>query len=769
MRKEIELMDGWYFLLSGGKQDKFTSINLPHDWAINSEFNPAMQEGANQGFRDSLNIGVYKRNIHITQLDTDSRYFLEFGGIYENSTIYLNGVKIGGRKYGYSSFRVELTGVLCLGDNTVLVEVDCSKRPTDRWYSGAGIYRTIKMIQVPNDYLDRWEVQVKTQKLGDSGQVVIETDKKNQHIRAKLSYKEQYLTKESNSGKIIIDVEQAYFWTAETPNLYKLTLEYLKNNEVVDQISSLVGIRTIEMVPNIGMLVNGKKVSIKGVCLHQDVGCRGIAAKEEIYKERLGWLKSMGCNAIRAAHHIFSEEFLNLCDQMGFYVYEECFDKWRGGHYGNYFENDWKKDVEVMVKRDRNHPSIFMWGVGNEVENQGQNSMLKDLKMLKDFVKSLDETRPISYAMNPHFKREHDVNLSKIIDIQKFVDEEDDYEIYDNEERLEYIGRIAEIVDVIGCNYQEQWYSMIHEKYPDKLILGTETYQFFQGHKEQMQNYSVSNPNLIGEKLNYVIGSMIWTGIDYLGESMGYPSKGWTGSLIRTNGVKRPGYYIMKSYWSDEPMIRFFVMDYTMSNEGTKAHWSMPPYASHWDFPQFKQNMIPFMIATNCESVILYLNSKKIYLSNPQEYKDRLITGFIPYQKGNVMVEGYIGENMVCKHSLNTPEKAARLEFEPEMNGLSLPCEKGCEQLLRVQAQDINGNHCFRVCKKIRFRIEGPAKILGVDNGYLNSNEKYEGNTSELFQGTTSVLIRLTGEKGNVSIYAESDGLISGKIQLSVY
>ncbi len=237
--------------------------------------------------------------------------------------------------------------------------------------------------------------------------------------------------------------------------------------------------------------------------------------------------------------------------------------------------------------------------------------MLKILQMLKRYALSLDDTRPVSYAMNPHFKRESDVNLSAIKDIQQFVDEISDTEIYDNRERVERISGIAELVDIISCNYQEQWYSLIHEAVPDKLILGTELYQYFMGNGEQMQNFTEKNPSLIPFEKPYCIGGMIWTGYDYPGESMGYPAKGWGGALIRTNNECRSGFYLIQSYWREEPMVHFSVMDYSLADEGIKEHWDMPAYADHWQFSRFHKCLIPYSIVSNCEEVALYLNGKR--------------------------------------------------------------------------------------------------------------------------------------------------------------
>ena len=496
---------------------------------------------------------------------------------------------------------------------------------------------------------------------------------------------------------------------------------------------------------------------------------------KEIWRERLTHLKKLGCNAIRAAHHTYSEEFLDLCDEMGFYVYEECFDKWKGGLYGRYFDKNWESDVEAMVKRDRNRACIVIWGVGNEVENQGQDSMLAILKQLSDKVRSLDSSRPITYAMNPHFKRESNVDLSKIKDIQQFVDEVSDTEIYDAKERVSRIAKIAEIVDIISCNYQEQWYELIHEQIPNKLILGTEVYEYFCGHYDQMQNFTEQIPSAIPFEYDYCIGSFIWTGYDYLGESMGYPAKGWSGAPIRTNNEYRPVAYMLKSIWSEEPVVHFSVMDYSLDDEGVKEHWDSPIYADHWHFPQFRKTLIPYMIASNCDEVHLFLNGKQFFIPRPSECKNGIITGFLPWQPGNVTAIGYKDGKEVCRHEVVTPGMAVALAFDQECDNkecvstvnLGIP-EKKQHLLLTVRAVDENGNSCFRESGKVHFAVEGAAKIVGVDNGDICSNEPYQEDSVHLYHGCASVMLELYCKPGRVSVHAFGDGLRQAQTVIEV-
>lgn len=780
-----KIMTGWEFTLNKPVDGNFRQVNLPHDWAVSAAFDQNMDQGEQQGFRDRWGIGWYRKTLHLKEKKAGYCYYLEFGGIFENSTIWINGQEAGGQLYGYSTFRLDVTRFVETGENRILVKVDNTVSPVDRWYSGCGIYRTVKWIQVEEKHLDPWEIVVTTRLEGSEGVVAIDVGMEaavncvlRERTGTDVCEADRYVSDESarrcqtreaysNSGKMEIRVPDARLWDTDTPNLYELVISLMDGERTADTVSMCIGIREYSMTPDQGFRVNGKKVILKGVCLHQDAGCVGIAVARTVMRDRLKKLKDMGCNSIRAAHHTHSEEFLDLCDEMGFFVYEECFDKWTGGLYGRYFQTQWKADVDAMVKRDRNRPCIFIWGVGNEVENQGQKSMLDILKMLKEYVCSLDSTRPVTYAMNPHFKRESRVDITQVEDIQQFVDEVDDTEIYDPVERVERIALIAGIVDVISCNYQEQWYPLIHKYIPDKLILGTEVYQFFQGHMDQMQNFTNSNPNLVPRLYDYCMGSMVWTGYDYLGESMGYPAKGWSGAPLYTNGETRPSYYILQSYWSEEPMVHFSVMDYSLGDEGVKEHWDIPIYVDHWHFPQFHKTVIPYMIASNCEEVALFLNGRRFYLPEAEQCPGRLVTGFLPYYPGKVEAVGYRNGVEVCRHVTVTPGPAVKLDFDQkliQLNGVDQEPEEreAIELLLTVRARDEDGNPYFRESARVWFRIEGDGDITAVDNGDIKGSEPYQADNIHMYRGCASVMIRIKW-KGRIKVLAFADGMQSGQ------
>ena len=633
--------------------------------------------------------------------------------------------------------------MLSQGENEIKVRVDNTAFPADRWYSGCGIYRTVTFIEAEERRFDEMEIIVSSRVLDTGAAVSIKTGT-NSKVRAVLDGNKTRFEATGDDGNVEIFVAKPMLWSAESPNLYDLRLTLLDGERAADEISMRIGIRDIQFIPGQGIFVNGQRTILKGVCLHQDVGCRGIASKKEHWRERLVILKELGCNCIRPAHHLFPAEFLDLCDEMGFYVYEEAFDKWTSGSYARYFQECWREDIDAMVKRDRNRASVLIWGTGNEVENQGLESMLSILTMLKDYIKTLDDSRPVSYAMNPHFERVCD-NLP----------------ITDIEEKVGQIAKIADIVDIISCNYQEQWYDTIHESRPGKLILGTEVYQFFRGHRDQLQNYSNENPLLAPLEKDYVIGSIVWSGYDYLGESADWPAKGWGGALVRTNNEKRFGYYIAQSYWSEKPMVCFNVMDYSLASENVKEHWDMPIFAEHWFFPQYGKIIIPYMIATNCDDVALFLNGTRFYLPKPSDCPNRIITGFLPYRPGTVKAVGYINGTEVCSHTLVTPSPAVRLEFTESVK--RVVAERGFEMLLTVKAKDENGNPCFRESSLVRFRAEGGAEICAVDNGCLTGSEPCDGTSIHMYRGVASLLIHLDGSPGRVVVHADAEGLFSGE------
>ena len=742
-RQEQFLRDGWEFSYDG--PESYSPVRIPHDYVLRTALDPQLEQGGSQGYRAAYGIVRYRRELDISPKD-GLRYYLDFGGVMENCTVYVNDRPACSQGYGYSAFRTEITPFLADGANTILVEIRAEAHPKDRWYSGGGIYRDVKLITTGQDPLDERHITVRTERDGEDAAVTVRAGD-GTPFTASIGDNSA-----SGAGEVRLQIKNARLWSADDPYLYELRIE---NDS--DCVTMRIGIRTEELVPGKGLYINGRPIRLHGVCIHQDYAACGIAFHKELWRERLATLKEMGCNAIRASHHLYDSGFVELCDEMGFYLYEEAFDKWTAGAHARYYEET-LADLAVMIERDRNHPSILFWGVGNEVENQGQDSMLAILRTLVDEAHRLDPSRPVCYAMNPHFKKRSGIDAAKVKDIQKFVDEADETEITDIAERIGRIRRIAEITDCVCCNYQEQWYPQIHDAVPDKLILGTEIFQYFLGDPEQMQNYTMRVPSLQAEEYPWCIGGFIWTGYDYLGEAGTYPTQGWSGSPIRTNGVRKPMFFQLQSYWTEEPMVHFAVLDYTVPDEDVKEHWDVPPYQEHWDFPMFRRIVIPYRIATNCDDVELYLNGKRFYTPRPADCRDRVIEGFIPWQAGQIDVYGIRNGKKAAEFHLHTPGQASRLVWEEAGTDQTLSVEPGEYRMFRIRCVDEDGNLCFRAQNRIQIIAEGPAETESLDNGYLSDPELYGRDSLKLYQGGLGVLVYRNGE-GIARITASCEGL----------
>ena len=836
MRKILNLNQNWQFALQKPGMEKeglvFTQVTLPHDWMISCPFDRNMKQGEAQGFFDRWGTGWYRRTL-LLEKKPETVYRLRFDGVYENSRVTVNGTYVGGRKYGYSTFTLDVTDALADGENEILVGVDNTTAPVDRWYTGAGIYRSVWLECLPERHLERDEVRVETRmetglKNGEEEKTACQTARQSAlltvnpgcegRVRALLREARgnaaaedagektertpgtaaplPVIAQAEGEGPLTLRVPDYQAWSDRNPKLYELTLQLLAQDTaggegekgesdlsgITDELTIPVGFRSVEVSADRGLFINGESVKLKGVCVHQDISCFGTAVTKELWRERLLSLKEIGCNAIRLAHHLYLPEMLELCDELGFYVYEEAFDKWTGGAYGRFYETEWEKDLTCMVKRDRNHPCILFWGVGNEVENQSYPSMLERLEKHVQTVKALDPARPVSLAMNPHFAYPtEEVDMSKVEDIQQFVDEMKTGEIFDVDDRIRQIAKIAEKVDFLSCNYQEQWYERIHELIPDKAILGTETYLFFRGEGPRFQNFSEECPWMDVVEKDYCMGGFIWTGIDYWGESMGWPAKGWSGALFAADMEKRPAAWQYRSYWTREPMVHFAVLDGSLPDEGVKEHWDSPSYVTHWEFPWLQRAVIPFRIATNCEQVRIILNEGRIaedgktslekeYSLRPaKEYQSGLVKGYLPWMPGTVTVIGMNGGKEVCRQVVETPGIAVRLAFEQEEREITLSRadtdrEENQPQpyrmLCKVRAFDAEGRPVFRESAKVTFVVEGPARLIGVDNGDIKSAEAPNDGSIHLYRGRADAGILITGP-GRVKLTAYAAGIQS--------
>ena len=532
---------------------------------------------------------------------------------------------------------------------------------------------------------------------------------------------------------INFEIEKPSLWGIENPNLYLCRISIIKDNKNIDSCDEKFGIRKAEFFPRKGFFLNGDSVKIKGVNLHHDLGAFGAAWNKAVARDRLEALQEIGCNAIRTSHNPPAAELLDLCDEMGFLVMDESFDKWDTLRYGEIFDECWKQDIEAMIKRDKNHPSIIMWSVGNEVYHQGHGDMIERLKSLTEYARSLDGTRPVTFAMEPHC---FDVN-------QRTLPPKD---------KAELTQKMHEYTDIIACNYHEQWYDEYHKLMPDSLILGTETYPFYRGYENTNEGYYPKNPWLDCDK-DYVIGQFIWAGIDYLGEAVGcggWPVRGWSSGIIDTAGQIKPKAYLTKSLWTDEPMIYMAICDDTVKNPMEPLFWSSPKWATGWNFEHLGATAVRMNIFTNCEEVEVLLNGAKVIKRKSEDFTGGFMEFFIPWNAGKVEAVGYIGGSEVCRQEYKTAKSASQLSIEAK------ELDEGIVKVT-AKAVDEDGLFCFGYNKKIIFSSDSNFELLAVDNGDLTDHTPYTDNTRNMLNGMCTAFYRAgdTSEKCMISAVTE--------------
>ena len=733
--------------------EKWQVITVPHDWAVSSPINPHMKSGMAQGFLDRWGIGWYRHKIWLDEKNGNSSFLLTFDGVFERSEVYVNEKLVGGKNYGYSGFTLDVTEYMTKGENLIAVRVDNSETAADRWYSGAGIYRKVYLTKVSETHLSVEDIVVGTDVAEGTIEVSVETGT-NATTRVKLFWKDGVVAESvSDDGRHLMTFpkEDAHLWSAETPNLYDLEVSLFDGKAAVDFVTFRIGLRNVTFEPRKGLFINGKGTKLKGVCLHHDMGCVGTAVTKNLWRQRFEVLKRMGCNAIRTSHNVQSPEFMDLCDEMGFYVIDECFDKWDRGSYGRFFKDDWETDVSFMVKRDRNRPSVIIWSVGNEVHRQGSEAMCDILEMLVGKVKELDGSRPVSYGAMPTYWATDENVKAKGID-----------------EILPLFCRMVDKIDIISLNYQEQWFEEFHAARPDKLIITSEAYCWFKASHSNAFSYDTENPWMSVKGNDYAIGSFLWSGVDYLGESMEYPSKGWCASPIRTNNEPRPAAKLFEGFWSDKPMVHLTMVDYSLRDEIVKEEWSFPPMIDSWNFPMYRRIALPYMIFTNCEEVELTVNGKRLDVRKPSVCENGIITGYITLQSGYIQVKGLNGGHVVCEHNIQTAGEAAKLEFLENRVFVGKGDYAVKQALVTVYAKDVNGTRCMREGRNVRFVVEGDGEIEGVDNGSLLCGDFYKSDNMNMLNGAVSVVIRTKIERGIILVRAYADGLLSGVVEINV-
>ncbi|MES2240290.1 MAG: sugar-binding domain-containing protein [Bacteroidota bacterium] len=740
-------------------------LNLPHDWSIEGKSeknNPSEGDG---GFYP-MGKGWYRKVFSVPVAWNDQKVAIYFEGVYMNAEVFVNGKSVGMQPYGYTSFEYDLTPYLKFGkENTIAVKVDNSQQKNCRWYSGSGIYRHV-WLKVKNPIqIKTWGVAITTPEVkNNKATVQLKTIVKNEtaisqnillatNINAKKGNKVaatvSEITLKANEEKEIsqnITVENPALWSPETPNLYTAEFKIKQGGVALDAITKTFGIRTIEFSVENGFVLNGKKVLLNGGCVHHDNGALGAAAYDRAEERKVELLKKAGFNAVRTSHNPPSEAFLDACDRLGMLVVDEAFDGWREKKtthdYASIFDKWWKHDVESMVLRDRNHPSIVFWSIGNEIIERTKPEAVETAKMLANAVRAIDPTRPVTSAMTTWNQG---------------------WEIFDP---------LMAAHDVAGYNYELKRAESDHQRVPSRIIMQTESYP-----KDAFANW-----NLV-QKHSYIIGDFVWTAMDYLGESgIGryvYPGepKGehWEGNLYPWHGAycgdvdllgwRKPiSHYRSMLYNENEKLYMAVREPNPESGAITLTSWAVWPTWESWNWSGYEGKNIEVEVYSKYPKVRLYLNGKVIgekETSINQEFK---ATFAVPYTIGELKAVGLEDNKEVESVVLKTAKKASNIKLVADRNKIKADGQD--LSYITVEITDENGIIEPNVDNQLTFKLSGPGVIVGVDNANLKDADLYVSNTRKAWKGKAMLIVKSTKETGNISVEVSALGLKKKQIKI---
>ena len=769
------LDDGWRFTtgdVAGAENPAYDDrdwrvVRLPHDWAICGPYDQAA--GGGQGYLRRPQVGWYRLHLDLQDCTPENRALIQFDGVYRESEVWINGVSLGKRPSGYISFHYDLTSHLRTKDNVIAVRVDNSGALGDRWYSGAGIYRRVWLTTTGPVAVAPWGVTVTTPRAeADKAEVALRLIMENHQEKAAAVETLTEICDPSGAvvARIIASgnipargtaelggaslVAQPRRWSSEDPALYTARTTIKRSGAVVDEVSTSFGIRSLKFTSERGFELNGQVTKMKGVCLHHDAGCLGAAFFVRAWERRLQMLKQLGCNAIRTSHNPADPAFLDLCDRLGFLVVNEAFDKWmwKSGWYTPFYAEWSQRDLADFVRRDRNHPSVVVWSVGNEVtEQRDLEAMERMLPPLVSCVKRLDPTRPVTLALEPHC----------------WPAELKDAPVA---EKVRRTMAIAKHLDLLGVNYQEPWYDDYLKANPELVILGTENYGCYRKRRLNQSAYDERNPWFDVESRPQVISQFLWTGIDYLGEAArGWPVKGWTGALMDTSGGVKPRAYFHQSVWSAKPMVRAAVFSDKEPDQLEDFPWSWPRLADHWSLQEPAGNPVRVATFSNCEEVELIVNGKSCGRRKPADEPNRIAVWSVPWHPGTLVARGFKGGQQVAEHELKTAESPARIEVVADRPELIADGQDLCH--VEVRVVDKNGTVVPSAANQIGFDVDGPVQLIGVDNGDLTSNEAYQTNRRRAFQGRCLAVLRAGKSVGEAELLVTAEGLPAQKVKIS--
>ncbi|MBQ8712632.1 MAG: DUF4982 domain-containing protein [Prevotella sp.] len=772
----------WLFVLADSAQMSAVSYSdthwrrlcVPHDWAIEGDFYASNPSGASGGALPG-GVGWYRKHFTLGDCETrmaDSRFFIEFDGVYMNSTVYVNGQQVGHRPYGYSSFEYDVTPYVKEGDNVVAVRVDNSDQPNSRWYSGCGIYRHVWLTTTAPVHVRHWGIQVLTD--ARTGRVQVKADVEG------TGYQVRHAVFDAQGKEVGMKVRKPHLWSTDDPYTYRVRTQVLVKGRVVDEVWTTTAFRSFRFDAQTGFWLNGRNMKLNGVCEHHDFGCLGAALNEDALHRKLVKLKAMGVNAIRSSHNPPAPELLNMCDTMGFIVMDESFDMWRRrktqNDYARFFDEWHERDLADLVLRDRNHPSILMWSIGNEVLEQWSSAeadtltleqanlilnaghdastLAKDGELsvqslltqhLAEIVKRYDTSRPITAGCNEPSPGNH---LFK-----------------------------SGAIDIIGFNYHHEWVKDVPRNFPGKPFIFSESVSalqtrgyymmpsdsIYKAPKEWWLPYTdptfmcSSYDNMhaswsstheqtwdVVKHTPYVGGQFIWTGFDYIGEPTpyGFPARSSYFGIIDLAGFPKDSYYMYQSEWTAKPMLHLF------------PHWNWLP----------EQEVDLWCYYNQADEVELYINGRSQGVRRKQESgkgnvgsAGALCTEYhvgwrVKFEPGEVKAVSRKDGKVVCEQTIRTAGQPDHLRLTTDYQGKNTT-------FVAVEVVDKDGNLCPWAENQIFFTVDGDARIIGTDNGCQTSMERFTAPQREAFFGKCLVVVHTGKESGRGALQARAVGL----------
>lgn len=776
--KQVLFTEGWKFFkgdVPHGENvtlndQQWRAVSLPHDWSIEGPFSDKW--ASSTGYLPA-GIGWYRKTFTLTPAQLAAKTFIYFDGVYKNSEVWINGHYLGKRPSGYMAFQYELSKYLNKkGRNVLAVKVDHTKFADSRWYPGSGIYRNVYLIVKNPVYIPTWGVTFSTpQVLADKVLAKVAVNVKNTGATAQEIVVKTILT--DPQGKIAVTEEkkislgaaregvaEAAFavpapqlWSVDRPSLYQLTVTLLLNGKKIDQQIQQVGLRSIRFDANQGFFLNGEQMKMKGVCVHHDAGALGAAVPKEVWARRLQKLKEVGCNAIRMSHYPHQDYLYDLCDQMGFLVMDEAFDEWELGKnkwvagwnegtpvkdgYHEYFAEWADRDLEDMILRNRNHPSIVMWSIGNEIDYPNDpysHEILSSGRNPQIYGRGYSASSPPASQMGPIAKRL--VSIVKKADTTRPVTAALAGVVMSN--FTDYPGYL----DLVGYNYQEYRYAEDHQKYPERIIYGSENGK---GKKEWLAVDSNA----------YIFGQFLWTGFDFVGEARKWPVRSSGAGLLDMAGFPKNDFYLRQSLWSKQPMA-YIMAAKTGSDDDMKFLWNADP---SWNWAQGDQLKIQGV--TNTEEAELFLNGtslgrKKAGKTEPTLYWD------VPYQAGELTIRGYNQGKEVTSYSLVTAGDPVNITASTDKKIFKGNIKD--IDLIELILTDKEGKAVYAGANNIEVTVTGPAKLLGLESGDLASHESYQSNFRKTYKGKLLAYIQSQGKPGEVKVTFSSPGLTAKTI-----